>query len=92
MIDAIGYFAGLFLMMSFAPQVYKTIKTKSVHDISLLLLLFTIISAILYEIYAVSLNLIPVMIMNGIFTVLVLFELILYIKLQKKSIDKKVNY
>lgn len=76
-VDIIGFAAGFFLMISFLPQVVLTMKTKKADDISLLLLTFTLISGILYEIYAMMLSLFPVIVMNGIFTLLVIWQMIL---------------
>lgn len=85
MADTIAYVAGFFLMLSFAPQVIKTMRTQSVEDISLLLLIFTLISSILYEIYALLLNLVPIIVMNGVFTLLVCWELILALRYRHPS-------
>ena len=78
--DIIAYIAGIFLMLSFAPQVVKTIRIKRVDDISALLLILTLISAVLYEVYAFLLDLVPVLVMNGIFALLVVWELALVFK------------
>lgn len=84
--DIIAYIAGVILMISFIPQIIKTKKTKKVDDLSLTMLLTTFVSSTLYEIYSIMLNLIPVIIMNGIFTLSILFQIFLkfkYGKLQK---------
>ena len=78
--DIIAYIAGVILMMSYLPQLVKTIKSKKVEDLSLLMLLATFLSGVLYEIYSYILNLIPVIIMNGIFTLTVLLQLIIKIR------------
>ena len=85
MADTIAYIAGFFLMLSFAPQVIKTMRTRRVEDISLLLLIFTVISSILYEIYALLLDLVPLIVMNGVFTLLVIWELILVLRYRHPS-------
>jgi uncharacterized protein with PQ loop repeat len=59
-IDVLAYIAGIILMISYLPQLIKTFKHKSVEDLSLLMLLATFISSVLYEIYAYILKLIPV--------------------------------
>nr|WP_321249019.1 PQ-loop domain-containing transporter [uncultured Ruegeria sp.] len=69
MADLFGYFGGLFLMISFFPQIVKSARSKSMRDISWGLLTATIASALSYEIYAIMLNLTPVIIMNGVFLV-----------------------
>lgn len=85
LVDLIGFLAGLFLMISFLPQVIHTMRTKSADDISLLLLFFTLIAGILYEVYAFMLNLLPVVIMNGIFTILVAWQIILTLKYRQPA-------
>ncbi|MFC1665115.1 SemiSWEET family sugar transporter [Pseudomonadota bacterium] len=84
-IDIIGYAAGFFLMWSFLPQLIKTYKTHKAEDISITMLCITLISAILYEIYAVMLQLTPVIIMNGIFSFTILLQLIITIILKMQA-------
>ena len=85
-IDLTGYLGGLFLMISFVPQVYRSWKLKETDQISILLLVITLISAIFYEIYAYFLSLTPVLIMNGIFGIVVLFQFYLTIKYRTKKV------
>ena len=78
--DFVGYFAGICLAISFLPQVIKTLRTKTAEDVSMGLLLLSLASAAGYEFYAWQLKLIPVVVMNAIFTGLVLTELLLKIR------------
>ena len=78
--DFVGYFAGLCLAISFLPQVIKTLRTKTAEDVSMGLLLLSLASAAGYEYYAWQLELIPVVLMNGIFLALVLVEILLKVK------------
>ena len=84
-VDIIGYAAGFFLMWSFLPQLIKTIKTRKSEDISIGMLVITLTSAIFYEVYAVLLQLTPVTIMNGIFTLTVLTQLIITVYLHQNA-------
>ena len=77
MIDLMAYLGGIFLMISFVPQVVRTWNRKSAEDISLWMLLLTLISSVFYQIYAVMLHLTPVIIMNGVFLVLVVLLMVL---------------
>ena len=79
MVDAIGYLAGLFLSLCFLPQVVHTFRMKKAKDVSMVMLLLSLVSAILYQIYAFYLDLTPVLIMNGLFLVLNVIELMLKI-------------
>ncbi len=67
-----AYLGGLFTMLSFIPQINLSIKTKKTNDISWGLLFFTLLSGVFYELYAVSLLLKPVILMNGIFIIMVI--------------------
>ncbi len=74
-VDLIGYAAGAILAICFLPQVWQTWKTRRADDVSFWMILLTLLSAVLYEIYAALLGLWPVVIMNGIFAVLVATQL-----------------
>ncbi len=69
MADLFGYLGGMFLMISFLPQIIKSARSRSMQDISWGLLAATLASALSYQAYAILLNLIPVVIMNGVFLV-----------------------
>ena len=86
LVDIIGYAAGAILAVCFVPQVWKTWKTRSAEDVSFWMVLLTLVSAILYEIYAFMLGLWPVVVMNGIFAILVAIQLSL--KLAYSAPDK----
>ena len=85
-IDLMGYLGGIFLMVSFLPQVIKTWKSKEADQISIFLLLLTLFSGIFYNIYAFMLDLLPVIIMNSIFVVLVIVQLILTLRFRRKQV------
>ena len=78
--DLIGYAAGLLLALCFAPQVLKTWRLKHANDVSMGMLTLTLASMILYQVYAWLLDLWPVIVMNGIFGVLVMAEIILKVR------------
>ena len=82
--DMVGFAAGITLMVSFLPQVIKTIQTRKVDDISIALLVLSLISGCLYEVYAYNLKLLPVIIMNGAFTLSVVVQLIYTYRFRKK--------
>ena len=75
MIDFIGYLAGFVAMISFLPQIHRTFTLKSADDVSLSMLYLTLITNGLYLIYGVALALMPVVVMIGIMTVIVLVEI-----------------
>ncbi len=80
MIDAIAYLAGVLAMVTFLPQVLKTIRTKKADDISLAMLLLTFATNALYIIYGILLNLYPIVIMLGIMSCIVIVQIILTFK------------
>ena len=78
--DVIGYLGGIFIMISFIPQVIKSYKTKSVKDLSLWMIIATVMGTIFWEIYAFVIWNKPLIIMNGLFGFVVLYQLYLKIK------------
>ena len=80
MVDFIGYLAGFLAMISFLPQVVKTIRSRSAKDISLAMLLLTFATNVLYLIYGVALNLMPIVIMLSIMTCIVLLQIVLTLR------------
>jgi MtN3 and saliva related transmembrane protein len=81
--EIIGYLGGIFIMISFIPQVIKSYKTKNVGDISLGLIIATIIGTIFWIIYGIMIESMPLIIMNIIFGITVLYQLYLKIKYEK---------
>lgn len=65
--DIIGYIGGIFIMISFIPQVIKSYKTKSVKDLSLAMLIMTLIGTFFWLIYGIIISAMPIIAMNIIF-------------------------
>ena len=84
-VDLIGYAAGATLAACYVPQVVKTWTTRRADDVSFWMILLTLLSALLYEIYAAILGLWPVVIMNGIFGILVAIQLGLKVTLSQNE-------
>ncbi|MEA2114832.1 MAG: SemiSWEET family transporter [Thermodesulfobacteriota bacterium] len=82
--DVIGYLAGILLTLCFLPQIVKTFQMKQADDVSMVMLLLSLFSAIFYEIYAWLLGLWPVLVMNGIFGLLVMVEIWLKIHYDRR--------
>ena len=82
-IEIIGYLGGLFIMISFIPQVVKSYQTKSVSDLSVSMIVATLVGTIFWISYGFLINSMPVSIMNSIFGVIVLFQLYLKLKHDK---------
>ncbi len=81
--DLYGFSAALLTTIAFLPQVIRTYKTKKVDDISLLMLLLFISGLMLWIVYAIQANSVPVLLANLV--TLFLNCLILVMKLIYKS-------
>ena len=83
--EIIGYLAGIILTLCYLPQIIKTLRLKHADDVSMGMLILTLISTALYEVYAWRLGLMPVVVMNGIFGILVFVEMLLKIRFTRVS-------
>ena len=63
-IDLFGFLAALLTTIAFLPQLYKTWKTKSADDVSLIMLILFIIGLICWIIYGININSIPILVAN----------------------------
>lgn len=81
--DIVGYLGGIFIMISFIPQVVKSYKTKSVEDLSIWMVIATFAGTLFWVIYGFLINGKPIIIMNIIFGIIVLFQLYLKVKYEK---------
>jgi len=71
-IDLVGLFGAFLSAITFIPQVVRAWHTKSVGDLSLVMLLIVLTSVIVWLIYGFYLGLIPVIIANSIILLLVI--------------------
>lgn len=62
----VGTLAGTLTTIAFIPQVIKTWKTRSARDISLLMFLLFSTGVLLWLVYGILLNAMPIIIANGI--------------------------
>lgn len=72
-------------MISFIPQVIKSYQTKSVGDLSLGMIVATLIGTFFWILYGIFIKGMPVIIMNGIFGIIVFYQLYLKIKHNKNT-------
>ena len=63
-IDFFGFSAALLTTIAFLPQLYKTWKTKSAGDVSLVMLILFITGLICWIIYGIKINSIPILVAN----------------------------
>ena len=82
-IEILGFIGGMFLVVGFIPQVYVVFKSKKVDDISLLFIIFQIITCVILMSYTMIIKALPLFIANtGILTQLLM---LLYAKLKFKN-------
>lgn len=62
----IGFAAAVFTTSGFLPQAFKIIKTKSTKDISLMMYLVLWLGTLLWLIYGIAINELPVIVANTI--------------------------
>jgi MtN3 and saliva related transmembrane protein len=78
----IGYLAGTLTTISFLPQVIRSWKTRSTHDISFLMLSLFGLGMLLWAVYGFHIGSLPVILANVITLALVL--VLLAMKVQYK--------
>jgi len=66
LVQLIGYLAGAILAVALIPQVYKSYKTKSTADLSLLWNVILVAGLLLYTIYGIGIREMPIIVMNSI--------------------------
>lgn len=78
--EIIGYLAGVLIAITMFPQLYISIKTKSVTGISLLMLIIFFLSMVCWVIYGLLIANYPIIIFNGIATIISGIQLFIKIK------------
>lgn len=83
MTEIIGYSAGFLMACTMIPQIIRSIRTKSVEDISIYMIIIYIISSILWTFYGVLITAWPVAIADGFAFFVGITQLMLKLKYQK---------
>ncbi|MEO9478575.1 MAG: SemiSWEET transporter [Maribacter dokdonensis] len=85
--EIIGIFAGVFTTIAAVPQIYRAWKTKKVDDVSPKMFFILILGVLLWTAYGVMKQDAPIIITNGISTLLniTMFILIFKYRNQDKS-------
>lgn len=78
--DMLGYLGGMFLTINLIPQIYKTKKSESAKELSLLFLMMNEVGLLMYSIYGFTEKLYPMAIPSFISFKLNTLLLILKIK------------
>ncbi|HEY9125309.1 MAG TPA: SemiSWEET family transporter [Bacteroidales bacterium] len=78
--EIVGYLAAVFGTALMLPQVYKSIKTKRVDDISMSMLVVYVINCTLWEVYGLLIHAMPVILCNIIALGIGIVQLVLKFK------------
>lgn len=84
-IELIGFIAAILTTVAFVPQVYKVYQTKSVSGMSLTMYLIFFCGVLLWLVYGLIINSLPMIIGNTI--TVVLTSIILYFLLKSKRFN-----
>lgn len=83
--EILGTVAAVLTTASFVPQAIKTIRTRDVSGISLLMYIMLLLGAILWAIYGFHHGLYPVWIANVTMTFFVLIILVIKVQEMRKA-------
>lgn len=83
-IEYVGLFGAFLTGVTFIPQVYKAWQTRSVGDLSIWMLTIVLSSVLVWLVYGIYLNLLPVIIANTAVLIMVLMLLYFKITFRKK--------
>ena len=81
-IELIGFIAAILTTVAFIPQVYKVWQTKSVSGMSLTMYLIFFCGVLLWLVYGLIINSLPMIMGNAV--TIVLTSIILYFLLRSK--------
>ncbi|MEP2689662.1 SemiSWEET family sugar transporter [Maribacter dokdonensis] len=80
-----GIFAGVFTTIAAVPQIYRAWKTKKVDDVSPKMFFILILGVLLWTVYGVMKQDAPIIITNGISTLLNITMFILIFKYRNQD-------
>ncbi len=79
----LGLVAGSLTTLAFVPQVVKIWRTRSADDISTIMFLLFSTGVLLWLLYGIALNALPVIVANGITLVLAVLVLVLKFRFRR---------
>jgi MtN3 and saliva related transmembrane protein len=88
-VEIIGFGAGFLMAITMLPQIIKSLKTKSVDDISTYMLLAYALSSLLWVVYGILIQSMPVAITDGFAFCMVSIQIFIKIKYAKESSKTK---
>jgi MtN3 and saliva related transmembrane protein len=78
--EIVGYAAGILRMVSFVPQLVKTLKTRKADDLSVPTLLMMVVTTSLFIIYGVMKDLTPVVVTLSVLLAMLLAQIFFTVK------------
>jgi len=79
-INILGYIAAILTTIAFLPQVFKTWRSRSAKDVSLLMMITFSVGVFLWLLYGLAIQAMPVILANATTLILALLIVILKIK------------
>ncbi|MBI1937813.1 MAG: SemiSWEET transporter [Ignavibacteriales bacterium] len=79
-IDILGFVAAVGTTGAFIPQAFKVFKTKKTNDLSLGTFLLLNFGIIMWEIYGIIVNSLPIILANAITFIMSFYILVMIIK------------
>jgi len=83
-VDIVGFTAGFLMAVTMVPQIVKSLRTKSVEDISMLMLIIYAVSSLLWTAYGILIKSMPVAIADGFAFCVVSTQIFVKVKYSKK--------
>ena len=87
MISAIGYIAGACTILSMLPQITKVYRTKRADDLSMGMFALLFIGALLWGLYGVLLEEVPIVLFNSAYLMLVGYQIVLKRRYKVRKCD-----
>ncbi|MCK9531531.1 MAG: SemiSWEET transporter [Gammaproteobacteria bacterium] len=82
-LNTLGLVAGSLTTLAFVPQVVKIWRTRSADDISTVMFLLFSTGVLLWLLYGIVLNALPVIVANGVTLVLAVMVLVLKFRFRR---------
>jgi len=82
-IDLIGYSAGVLIALTMVPQIIRSLRTKSVKDVSVNMIIVFIVGLFLWTIYGILIRSVPIIISDGFGCCIGIVQLVIKLKYDK---------
>jgi MtN3 and saliva related transmembrane protein len=82
-IELVGYSAGVLIAFTMIPQIIQSIRTKSVKDVSVYMIIVFIVGLFLWTIYGILIKSVPIIISDGFGCCIGIIQLVIKLKYNK---------